>query len=123
VRFGIRLLPILCLAFAAACGPAGPARGNVYLDSTEIVLRESYPVQAVLLIRGSLPTPCHELKVEVSSPDTQNRIWVDVYSVSDPSQVCIQVLEPFEETAELGRFTQGSFSVWVNGEPVGEIEL
>jgi hypothetical protein len=87
------------------------------------VLRESYPVQAVLLIRGSLPTPCHELKVEVSSPDTQNRIWVDVYSVSDPSQVCNQVLEPFEETAELGRFTQGTFSVWVNGEPVGEIEL
>ena len=123
MRSGIRLLPILWFAFAAACGPAGPARGNVYLDSTEIVLRESYPVQAVLLIRGSLPTPCHELKVEVSPPDGQNRIWVDVYSISDPNQVCIQVLESFEETAELGRFTQGTYSVWVNGEPVGEINL
>ena len=123
MRSGIRLLAILWFAFAAACDPAGPARGNVYLDSTEIVLRESYPVQAVLLIRGSLPTPCHELKVEVSPPDDQNRILVSVYSLSDPNQVCIQVLEPFEETAELGRFTQGTYSVWVNGEPVGEINL
>ena len=123
MRIGIRLLPILWLGFAAACGPAGPAKGNVYLDSTEIVLRESYPVQAALVIRGSLPTPCHELKVEVSPPDDQSRILVSVYSVSDPNQVCIQVLEPFEETAELGLFTQGTFSVWVNGESVGEIEL
>ena len=122
MKIGIRLLLLLCFGFVAACGPAGPAKGNVYLDSTEILLRESYPVQAALLIRGSLPTPCHELKVEVSAPDSQNRILVDVYSESDPDQVCIQVLEPFEETAELGRFTQGTFSVWVNGEPVGEIE-
>ena len=107
----------------AACGPAGPARGPVYLDSTEVLVRESLPVQAALVVRGSLPTPCHVLRVEVAPPDNQNRILVDIYSTTDPEQVCIQVLEPFEETVELGQFSDGTYSVWVNGEPVGEIEL
>lgn len=123
MRTGIKLLPILWFGVLAACGSAEPSKGNVYLDSTEIVLRESYPVQAALVLRGSLPTPCHALTVEVAEPDEENRIMVEAFSSADPDQVCIQVLEPFEETVELGQFTDGTYSVWVNGEPVGEIEL
>ena len=123
MKNGVRLAAILLLGLLAACGSPETGRGNVYLDSTEIILRESYPVQAALIVRGSLPTPCHELKVDVAQPDDQNRIMVEIYSVTDPDQACIQVLEPFEETVELGSYTRGSFSVWVNGEPVGEIKL
>jgi hypothetical protein len=110
---------------AAACGPAESpgGEGSVYLDRTDIILRESYPVQAALIVAGSLPTPCHELHTEVAGPDEEGRILVTISSEADPSEVCIQVLEPFETTVELGTYTQGSFSVWVNGQPVGEIDL
>ena len=110
----------------SSCGPAAQSegeRGGVYLDSLEIIQRESYPVQIALVLQGSLPTPCHELRTEVAQPDEQGRIVVDVYSLVDPDEVCIQVLQPFEETVELGSYTQGTFTVWVNGEMVGEVDL
>ena len=36
--------------------------------------------------------------------------------------VCTQVLEPFEASVSLGTYTGGNYSVWVNGEKVGDIQ-
>jgi hypothetical protein len=119
-------IALLCALSLSACGPGGnrpPDGSGVYLDSTEIILRESYPVQAALVLRGNLATPCHSLRVVVEPADDQNRILVQLTADADPNQACIQVLDPFEETVELGSFTTGNYSVWVNGEPVGEIDL
>ena len=81
---------------------------------------ESYPLQVALLIKGTLPTPCHRLRVEVSKPDIQNFIAVEAYSLVDPDQNCIQVLEPFDENIPLGSYPDGSYTVTLNGEEVGE---
>jgi len=75
----------------------------------------------MLNVAGALPTPCHELRVEISDPDEQNRIYIEVYSVSEPDKICVQVLEPFDESIPLEGFPSGEYSVWVNGEEVGEI--
>lgn len=96
-------------------------RGNLYIDSAEVVLMESYPVQVRLLLQGSLPTPCHLLRAVASIAN--DRIEVEVYSLADPAQICTQVLQPFDAGIPLGAYTQGSFSVWVNGEEVGTFDL
>ncbi|MGH2606114.1 MAG: hypothetical protein ACRDG5_05945 [Anaerolineales bacterium] len=117
---------VALLFLLAACGPAAQSegeQGGVYLVSMEIIQRESYPVQVALVLQGSLPTPCHELRTDVAEPDEQGRIVVDVYSLFDRDEMCIQVLQAFEETVELGSYTQGTFTVWVNGEQVGEFDL
>lgn len=106
--------------------PAGThpvARGPVYADEVSLLQMESYPVQVVLLVRGSLPTPCHEVKWEVVGPDARGRIEVTLFSQADPSMACIQVLEPFEVSIPLGSYATGSFTVWLNGEQVGEFSL
>lgn len=97
-------------------------RGNVYLDSIQLLSMESYPPQIALLLQGSLPTPCNHLRVAVSAPDAKNRIFIDVYSVIDPNQICIQVLAPLEVNIPLGSFPPGHYSVWVNGEKIGEFD-
>jgi hypothetical protein len=97
-------------------------RGNVYLDEASLVIRESFPPQISLSLLGNLPTPCNQLRVAVSTPDSENKILVDVYSLSDPNQVCTQVLEPFEESIDLGTFPTGHYTVWVNGEMAGEFD-
>ncbi|MDI6768721.1 MAG: hypothetical protein QMD04_03495 [Anaerolineales bacterium] len=97
-------------------------RSEVYLDETDILIMESYPVQIALLLQGSLPTPCHALRVAVSAPDAKNRIFIDVYSVTDPNQICIQVLAPLNSTVPLGSFASGHYTVWVNGEQIGEFD-
>jgi hypothetical protein len=96
-------------------------RGNVYIDSAEVVLMESYPVQVRLLLQGSLPTPCHLLRAVASI--SNDRIEVEVYSLVDPAQICTQVLQPFDASIPLGAYTQGSFSVWVNEQEAGTFDL
>jgi hypothetical protein len=101
---------------------SNPLRGNVYLDSTELLTLESFPLQFTLVFKGNLPTPCHQLHVEVSPPDSENRINVDAYSVVQTDMACVQVLEPFEQNLPLGSFPAGHYTLWANGELIAEFD-
>jgi hypothetical protein len=98
------------------------SRGNVFVNEKSLLIRESYPPQISLSLKGELPTPCHELRAEIASPDLENKIMVSVYSLVDPNVACAQVIEPFEEFIDLGTFPSGHYSVWVNGELAGEFD-
>jgi hypothetical protein len=104
--------------------PAGsdPVHRNVDLDSAELLTMESYPLQFTLVLRGSLPTPCDQLQVDVNPPDPGNKIMVDVYSTPNPNEICVQVLEPFEVNHPLGSFPTGKYTLWVNGEKIAEFQ-
>ncbi|HEX5943175.1 MAG TPA: hypothetical protein VFY66_12900, partial [Anaerolineales bacterium] len=95
---------------------------NVYINEASLIIRESFPPQISLMLVGDLPTPCNQLRVEIGAPDPENKIIVEVYSVVDSSQVCVQVLEPFDESIDLGTFPTGHYTVWVNGEMAGEFD-
>lgn len=97
-------------------------RGNVFIQESGLLIRESYPPQISLAISGDLPTPCHQLRVVIGEPDENNKINVDVYTVVDPNMMCTQVLKPFSESIDFGMFPSGHYSVWVNGGPVGEFD-
>lgn len=108
----------------AACGPITPTPtgGPVYINSSDLLIMESYPVQVSLHISGELPTPCHEFRSQVAGPDEQNRIFVTSWSEIDPNTVCIQVLEPFDLSIPIPMEGSGeaSYPVYLNGELVGE---
>ena len=91
--------------------PAGsdPVRSNIDLDSAELLTMESYPLQFTLVLKGSLPTPCDQLQV-------------DVYSTPNPNEICIQVPEPFEVNHPLGSFPTGRYTLWLNGELIAEFQ-
>lgn len=97
-------------------------RGEVYIDQTQMVVAESFPPQFFLSISGSLPTPCHQLRLTTQS-DANHRVVVNAYSLSDPQAVCIQVLEPFSVNLPLGSLPAGKYEVWLNGQPVGEVDV
>lgn len=95
-------------------------RGNVFIDNIELVVLESFPVQAVLQVQGTLPTPCHHLRGIVNWSEGESRIEMELFSLADPQSICTQALEPFETDINLGAFEEGEYTVWVNGEQVGE---
>lgn len=97
-------------------------RSPLFLEKIEALIAMSYPPQVFLQLTGALPTPCHQLRVKVAKPDAQNRIQVEVYSVVDGSLICIQVLESFDVNVPLGSFPPGKYTIWVNGQSVGEFE-
>jgi hypothetical protein len=109
-------------AFSPQKGDAGLSIGNVYLDSAELLILESYPLQVNRYISGNLPTPCNELRVKLNDPDTNNRIYIEIYSVSNPDTMFVQVLQPFDTNISLGSFSPGHYKVYLNGELIGEFD-
>ena len=108
--------------YAPRPGDGELARAGVYLDSASLLVQASSPVQFSLALKGNLPTPCHELRVKVDPPDPRNQIMIEVYSVTDPTKICAEMLKPFEQEINLGGFPTGHYTVFVNGKPVGKID-
>jgi hypothetical protein len=96
-------------------------RGEIELTNVVIIRLESDPSQFALQIDGELPTPCHHLRVEVSYSENPSSIEVEIYSIVDPDQICIQVLEPFSEEIHLENNTSSESQVIVNNQLVGEL--
>jgi len=96
-------------------------KGQAFVDDSQILVLESFPPQYRLTLKGNLPTPCHSLRVRVPPPDDQKRILVEVYSIFDPAEMCIQVLKAFEVSIPLNPTPGETFTILVNGKLVGEI--
>ena len=108
--------------YAPQPGDDNLTRGVVFIQEMDVLIRESFPPQIALSLSGELPTPCHQLRVQVSEPNAENRIDVEAYTVVNPDLACIQVVEPFEANINLGTFPSGHYSVWVNKELAGEFD-
>ncbi|NOY99158.1 MAG: hypothetical protein GXP40_08150 [Chloroflexi bacterium] len=108
--------------YAPQPGDQALKRSSAFVDSVDILLMESYPIQIMLHISGHLPTPCHELRVTTAAPDGQNYINVTVYSVVDAQMECVQVLRAFDANVSLGSFPPGHYTIVVNGEMIGEFD-
>ena len=97
--------------------------GTVFIEHSEIILKESDPVQVELVLVGQLPSPCNQLRVVTSEPDEAGHIKIQAYTVSDPEKMCIQVLEPFIAVVPLGEYSEGTFTLSINNEMNGEFKL
>lgn len=101
-------------------------RGNVYINSAELRILESFPIQVMLNIKGDLPTPCDIFGYTISPPNDENQIHIEVFSLGVEGEICIQVLEPFAENISVSNLDtpleDGSYTVWVNGELVSEFD-
>ncbi len=106
--------------YAPQPGDSARLRQEVYLDSSRVHNLSSDPAIIVLDLQGNLPSPCNALRIVVSAPNAQNQIMVDIYSVIDPGEVCITIIQPFNTSVILGKFPSGHYTVWVNGKQVGE---
>lgn len=124
--FVLAVLVSACVAGDAGFGdgsttttPAGGIEGPVFIDSTELLYLESFPVQVRLLVRGSLPTPCHVAEWSVGGG--VGAIEVSLWSVVALGQNCAQVLEPFAVSIALGSFETADLAVVLNDEQIGRV--
>lgn len=136
-----RLFALLFLiALLAGCAPAGdnqlifdnpyaPGSGDksmqrdeIEIQSAQVASTRSLPPQILIMFTYMPPTVCHQLRVSVSKPDAQNRILVDAYGVVERDQACILMmpLSPQQASLNIGSFPDGDYTVWLNGQQIGE---
>ena len=109
-------------AYAPAPGDEDKIRNNVLTGEANVRRVGGGSNEYLLDISGSLRNPCYELRIVVLPPNEESRIDVDVYAVLSPDSVCTQVLESYEASVSLGKYTGGQYTVWVNGEKIGDIQ-
>ncbi|MBG0787730.1 MAG: hypothetical protein H0S79_21790 [Anaerolineaceae bacterium] len=98
-------------------GPASEViQGTVvYLNSMDILIMESFPVQVSVTLQGDLPDGCTTIQSVESSLEAQT--FTIIFRTHRPAgQMCTQALVPFEETVSLDVYglPAGEYTVIAN---------
>jgi pimeloyl-ACP methyl ester carboxylesterase len=86
------------------------------VESIEILLLESFPIQVHVVARGNLPDSCTEIS-EITEERDENTFRVIITTSRPADAMCAQVLVPFEEVIALDvvGLPAGVYTVNVNG--------
>jgi hypothetical protein len=95
---------------------------NLDMNASQVVVTASEPAQAEAVLSGTMPDPCHNLRVVVTPADTRNTINIDLYSVVDPNTMCITTVDTFNALIPLGSYSSGEYTVNVNGQKLGTFQ-
>ncbi len=93
--------------------------GRAMVDSVDVVLKESFPVQVDVLVKGNLPDGCTELgDIKQQLVAKTFNVTLETRKLKDTEVMCTQALVPFEETIALENvvgISAGEYTVDVNG--------
>jgi inhibitor of cysteine peptidase len=96
--------------------PQDPVAGVAQVDSVEVLILESFPVQIHVVARGNLPDGCTTVD-QVTQERDGNAFTVTITTIRPSGQVCTQALVPFERVIALDvlGLPAGVYTVTVNG--------
>ncbi len=87
-------------------------RGQVMIEQTSLA-------NGVLRIAGNLPTPCHEIRVNMpAAVDATGTFAIETWSVYDAGKMCTQMLQPFSIQVPLVPAATNA-KITVNGQAAG----
>lgn len=93
------------------------------VNISSVVFSEQYeftPPRAAIRFIGSMPSVCNELRIDISEPDEEYNVFIEVYSLINPDIQCDNVFQQFEASILMGTYSPGRYSVWVNGALAGD---
>ena len=139
--FRLMLSLMLVPALLTACGPKAAERpvfdgnnpyapqpgdsdlmvGDITVDSASVVQAESQPPQVMVNFAYFQPTPCYQLRVEVSGPEAQNQISLKAYALAEKEKPCtlMALATPLQASLNLGGLPKGHYTVVLNGKQIG----
>lgn len=93
-----------------------PQETQVSVESLEILLLESFPVQVNVIVSGNLPNGCSTLN-EPRPRREGNTFVINLVATQLPDEVCTQALVPFDQVIPLdvAGLPAGTYTVSVNG--------
>jgi hypothetical protein len=93
-----------------------PVRANAPVDSIEVLILESFPVQINVRAQGELPDGCTTID-EVETKTSGNMFETTISTIRESGQICTEAVVPYEELIPLdvAGLPAGTYAVRVNG--------
>ncbi len=90
--------------------------GSAMIDSVEVLILESLPVQVTVNVKGNMPDACTTVD-EVTTNREGNTFNIQITTKRPAELMCAQVLTPFEQNIPLDvkGLQKGTYTVNVNG--------
>ena len=116
----IGVILVVAITILAGCAPTtaagGPQTGEAKVDSIDILILESFPVQVQVVARGFLPDGCTTIDT-VRTEQQGDTFTVTITTVRSADGACTQEAVPFEENISLpvAGLSAGTYTVDVNG--------
>jgi len=109
--------------YAPQAGDSELMAGDLNIDSSSVFLGESQPPQLLVNFAYFPPTPCYQLRVEVTGPDQQKQINLKAYGVAEKDKPCalMALATPLQANLNLGSLPKGHYTVVLNGNQIGEV--
>ena len=110
--------------YAPQAGDSDLMAGDITIDSASVFLAKSQPPQLMVNFAYFQPTPCYQLRVEISGPDSENQIALKAYAVTEKDKACtlMALATPLQASLDLGSFPRGHYVVLLNGNQIGEFD-
>lgn len=110
--------------YAPQPGDADLMAGDIKIDSSSVFLAESQPPQLMVNFAYFPPTPCYQLRVEASGPNEQNQINLKAYGVAEKDKPCtlMALATPLQASLNLGSLPKRHYTVFLNGDQIGEFD-
>lgn len=87
---------------------------NHVIESVEVIIMESYPVQVSLNVIGYIPDGC-EAETIITFSVAGNTHTIEIYRELPAEVGCIAIVVDYQETLYLGAFAPGDYIFDVNG--------
>ena len=110
--------------YAPQSGDSNLMAGDITVDSASVFMAKSQPPQLMVNFAYFQPTPCYQLRVEVSGPNDQNQISLTAYAVAEKDKPCslMALSTPLQASLNLGSLPKGHYTVVLNGNQIGEFD-
>jgi hypothetical protein len=110
--------------YAPQPGDSNLMAGEIKIDSSSVFLAESQPPQVMVNFAYFPPTPCYKLRVEVTGTSKQNQINLKAYAVAEKDKPCtlMALSTPLQASLNLGSVPKGHYTVFLNGDQIGEFD-
>jgi inhibitor of cysteine peptidase len=116
---------VVLLGLLAGCADVDPSlptpdgesmEGKATVESVEVIMLTSFPLQVHLHVSGYVSDPCTEID-EIQTKRDGYAFEVLIKTKRDANLECIQVIDPFEENIPLDVYglPAGDYQVVVNG--------
>ena len=107
--------------YAPQPGDSDLMAGDITVDSASVFLAKS---QLMVNFAYFQPTPCYQLRVEVSGPDDQKQIGIKAYAVAEKDKPCnlMALATPLQASLNLGSLPRRHYIILLNGNQIGEVD-